>query len=302
MSVPAVTVIIPVYNGAATIARALESVFAQSFRDFEVVVIDDGSTDDLDDQLAPFRSRIDLIKQSNRGASAARNSGVSCSRGRLLAFLDADDFWHERKLELQVSAFERRPDIVLCYTDQRHWYPGEPNPYVPIEEGTIPEPTYSSDFNKLFASPYLGTPGVMIPRTRFVELGGFREDLKSAEDVDLWLRCAAFDGTIARIPHPLFYVVVRRGSLTAKRGEGTYRDNLQVIDDFCAAHPDFARTQAQLVRRARAKIYEDWGSGALQRGDSRAAVRLLLSSLRCSIGGRASYLCAKAMARALVRA
>lgn len=296
MSVPKVSVVIPAYNSSETIGRALDSVFRQSFADFEVVIVDDGSTDDLAGALAPYGDRIDLVRQANAGASAARNCGVRRSRGELLAFLDADDFWHERKLELQVAAFARHPDIVLCCTHQRHWYAGQPNPYVPLADDVFPEIEYSRDFNAMFLAPYLGTPGVMIPRTLFFELDGFREDLASAEDIDLWLR-AAFRGPIARIKHPLFYVVPRPNSLTAKRADGTFQDNLQVIEEFCRAHPQFATSQRRTVNQARARVYEDWGSVTLVRGESAGAMDLLGRSLSNKFKPRVAYLYAKAMLR-----
>src|SRR3954447_7877831 len=92
---PAVSVIIPAYRASRDIADALASVFAQTFTDFEVIVVDDGSPDaaELEVAVAPFRSRIQLIVQANRGAGAARNTGIRASTGRLIAFLDADDLW-----------------------------------------------------------------------------------------------------------------------------------------------------------------------------------------------------------------
>src|SRR6266436_7951858 len=99
---PRVSVIIPVYNGAATIERALKSVFEQTFTDFEIVVVDDGSTDDTPSLLAKFEDRITIVRQRNKGLPGARNAGVAASRGVLLALIDHDDQWLPRKLELIV--------------------------------------------------------------------------------------------------------------------------------------------------------------------------------------------------------
>src|SRR5579862_1320744 len=104
-----VSVIIPVYNGAATIGRALASVFAQTFTDYEIVVVNDGSTDDTASVLAGYGDRIRTILLSNSGPSAARNAGVSASSGEYLAFLDDDDEWMPRKLELSIPVLERAP-------------------------------------------------------------------------------------------------------------------------------------------------------------------------------------------------
>jgi glycosyltransferase involved in cell wall biosynthesis len=290
---PAVSVIIPAYNSAGTIARALDSVLAQSYRDFEIIVVDDGSRDDLESALTAYSSRITLVRQPNSGASAARNAGARMARGELLAFLDADDFWHERKLELQVQAFERRPEIVLCWTQEVHWFPGEACPEMAIPHGTSVEPIFSSCFEEIFANPYLGTPGVVMPKRIFLQLGGFREDLRCAEDVDLWLRAASL-GDTALIPWPLFCVVVSPNSLTATQPEGTYRDNLRVIDDFCSEHPDFARLHRVLVRRVKSRVYENWGSSLLVDNQPRRAMTVLWRSLRQLPSARAAYLLAKA--------
>src|SRR6266481_6851179 len=103
---PSVSVIVPVYNGAATIDRALKSVFDQTFTDFEIVICDDGSTDDTPAVLAGFGDRIRVIRQSNRGFPAARNAAIAASRGELIALIDHDDEWLPRKLELNVAALQ----------------------------------------------------------------------------------------------------------------------------------------------------------------------------------------------------
>src|ERR1700738_1594603 len=114
---PRVSVIIPIYNGGATIERALKSVFEQTFTDFEIVVVDDGSTDDTPSVLARFGDRIRVIRQPNRGLPGARNAGVAVSRGELLALIDHDDRWLPQKLELTVRALLDNPGAALVYSD-----------------------------------------------------------------------------------------------------------------------------------------------------------------------------------------
>jgi glycosyltransferase involved in cell wall biosynthesis len=294
MSSPVVSVVIPAYNSARTLTRALSSVFSQTYGNYEVIVVDDGSTDDTEAVVRQYGERVILIRQENAGAGAARNRGCRAASGRLLAFLDADDLWHCRKLEVQVKAFTDRPDISMCWTGHGSWREMEPDPTETELSGASTMATYSDDFASIFASPYLGTPGVMIPKSRFEKLLGFRTDLHSAEDVDLWLR-AAYGSTTALIPAALFFVVATRDSLTARIGSGTYRDNLQVIADFCVKHPEFAHTQKRMVRRATAKVYEDWGSAEIGEGNFEAATRLLGLSLRNRVGARAGYLLSKAV-------
>lgn len=296
MNDPSISVIIPAYNASGTIARALDSVLAQTLTDFEVIVVDDGSRDDLATAVTPYASRVTLVRQQNSGAAAARNHGARLARGRLLAFLDADDFWHTRKLELQAAAFRGRPEITYCWTGGRKWTEGDPRP----ERNEIPESlaaaTYVSDFTRIFARPYFGTPGVMIRRDVFERLNGFRENLTSAEDIDLWLR-AAYGELVAHVPAPLFFVVSQPQSLTATHMERTYRDNITVIDDFCRAHPEFEQRERACVQRARAKVYENWGSGTFIKGDLASARSLLLLSLRNRVSARATLLMMKVIMR-----
>jgi glycosyltransferase involved in cell wall biosynthesis len=294
MSDPTVSVIIPAYNSAATISRALDSVLRQSVPASEIIVIDDGSQDELESALQPYRERVLFLRQQNAGPAAARNNGARNARGRLLAFLDADDFWHPRKLELQLAAFRERPDISLCWTRGRRWTAG-----IAGDEELAPEltrPQYISEFAEVFKAPYFGTPGVMMPAEVFHRLGGFREDLQSAEDVDLWLR-ASYGKVTARIPAQLFCIVGSPTSLTQTSKEKVFESNLRVIEEFCLAHPDFLRTHGAVVKRARAKVYENWGSGELLRGDIPRARTLLLSSLQNRISLRAVMLLSKVMLR-----
>src|SRR5271156_2731884 len=114
---PRVSVVIPIYNGAATIGRALQSLFDQTFTDFEIVCVDDGSTDDTPSVLAGYGDRIRVIRQSNRGLPGARNAGVAASRGQLIALIDHDDQWLPQKLELTVTALEADPGSSLVYSD-----------------------------------------------------------------------------------------------------------------------------------------------------------------------------------------
>lgn len=112
---PAVSVVIPAYNRAHCVAAAVESVFAQTFKDVEVIAVDDGSSDGTGDVLEKFGQRIHLIRQDNRGASSARNTGVRAARGKWIAFLDSDDRWYPDKLGRQITALEKYNSKV-CFT------------------------------------------------------------------------------------------------------------------------------------------------------------------------------------------
>ena len=115
----AVSVIIPTYNRAAKAARAVSSVLFQTFSDYEVIVVDDGSSDGTREALAPFGRRIRVLSHGeNRGVSAARNSGIRASQGSLVAFLDSDDYWFPEKLSTQAAFFESHPEAVACQSEE----------------------------------------------------------------------------------------------------------------------------------------------------------------------------------------
>jgi hypothetical protein len=157
----------------------------------------------------------------------------------------------------------------------------------------------SRDFIRMFLSPYLGTPGVMMTKATFDASRGFREDLHSAEDIDLWLR-ASYQNSTALVPGELFFVVTTANSLAARHGCEAWRNNLRVIDQFCAEHPDFAEAHPDIVRRARAKVYEEWGSDALSDGKYDEAILVLGQSLRNRVSSRSTRLWVKTIVRRIL--
>src|SRR5262249_80289 len=110
-TLPKVSVIIPTYNCARFIGEAVRSVLVQSFRDFELLVIDDGSTDNTEEVIQPYRRELIYLAGPNRGAAAARNAGLRIAQGDLIAFLDADDLWHRDKIKEQVALMDANPEI-----------------------------------------------------------------------------------------------------------------------------------------------------------------------------------------------
>ena len=123
---PRVSVVVPAFNAGQYLAETLASVTASTFTDYEIVVIDDGSSDNTAAIAERFAPRARLIRQSNRGMSASRNTGIESSDSEFIALLDSDDLWHPEKLALQLAALEAKPDCGLCYSEFTLWG-GEPN-------------------------------------------------------------------------------------------------------------------------------------------------------------------------------
>ncbi len=203
---PRVSVIIPTYNRRDFAREAIASVCAQTYRDFELIVVDDGSTDGTARIVKEFRQgradSIQYIFQTNQGVSAARNHGVVRSSGQLLAFLDSDDVWQPEKLATQIAFFNAQPTAQICQTQEvwlRRGLRVNPRNKHRKSGGDI----FLRSLELCLVSP----SAVMMQRTLFERMGGFDEQLPACEDYDLWLRIAA------RLPVDLIALplVIKRG-------------------------------------------------------------------------------------------
>lgn len=211
---PLVSVIIPAYNVAEFIGEALDSVLAQTFTDFEIIVINDGSpdTEALERALAPYKSRIVYLKQENRGVSAARNAGIRAARGPLLAFLDGDDIWLPNYLEVQVARIQADPTIDVLYPNVRMFGGASEHGE---EFMTICPSNGDVTFERLLLQECNVSNCSIARRESIIRAGLFDEELRSVEDFDLWLRVIKSGGRIAYHRDVLAHYRRRSGSLTA---------------------------------------------------------------------------------------
>lgn len=193
-TMPKVSVIMPSYNTASLIAEALDSVFAQTYRDFEVIVINDGSPDtpELERVLQPYLERIVYLKQPNRRACGARNNGISHAKGEYLAFLDSDDSWTPRYLQSQVEHLEASPALDMVYCDCLI-YGDTPQAGQTFMQGcpSVGAVSFESVLNEQSQIPISGT---VVRRQAVMNAGGFDERLAMCDDYEMWLRLA-FHGT-----------------------------------------------------------------------------------------------------------
>src|SRR5579863_272896 len=185
---PRVSVIVPVFNGAATVGEALASVLAQSYPDFELIVVDDGSTDATAQVLASYADSIKLISRANGGISAARNSGLRAAVGEYVALLDCDDVWLPAMLERTVAALDAAPRAVLAYTDLAVIdSDGRALETALVGAETAHAPTLDEMLTRLW--PIM--PSAVVIRRRVLEaIGGFAEEFRSYgyEDAWCWMR------------------------------------------------------------------------------------------------------------------
>jgi len=184
-NMPAVSIVVPTYNRAERLGETLRSVFNQTCQDFELIVVDDGSTDDTQKVVNSFPRVQYISKQENHGVSRARNEGLALAKGRYICFLDSDDLWDEKKLQIQVQWMGDNPNCQVCYTDE-----------IWIRKGVRVNQMnkhrkYSGDiFRHCLPLCIVSPSSAMLRAELFDEIGNFDESLPACEDYDLWLRIA----------------------------------------------------------------------------------------------------------------
>ena len=186
-AMPTVSVIIPAYNVAPFIVETLESLFAQSYQDFEAILVNDGSTDDLEEKIAPYRDRLVYLRQSNRGVMAARNAGLNAAKGRYIALLDSDDLLLPRFLEVLVGMLERDSSLSVAFPNARYF--GWPKHDGKLHQDVFPVAEPVTFDRVLRRECYIF--GLLVFRREVInDVGGYDEHLagQGAEDFELWLR------------------------------------------------------------------------------------------------------------------
>jgi glycosyltransferase involved in cell wall biosynthesis len=208
MAFDLVSVVIPTFNYRAYVAQAVESALAQTYPHVEVIVVDDGSTDDTREVLAPYVERVSYMYQENQGLSAARNTGIRAARGKWVALLDSDDLWHPRKLEMQMAYLTRHPEVGLVATDNlRSLEDGWPASLGAAGEG-VPV-----TLQQLAVRARFGPSSVVIRKDCFDRVGLFDPALRSCEDRDMWIRIASHF-PIVKLQGPLWWYRSHEGSMT----------------------------------------------------------------------------------------
>ncbi len=259
MSLPLVSVIVPTYNRSSLVLEAVDSVLKQTFRGFELIVVDDGSSDGTAEALNPYKDRFVYCLQDNRGVSAARNQGIRMARGQWIAFLDSDDLWLPEKLETQIHFFSQNPEALICQT-QEIW----------IRNGRrlIPLKKHQKFSGDIFAPSLrlclVSPSAVMIKKDLLERVGCFDEALTACEDYDLWLRISA-QFPVFLIDQPL---VVKRGGHPDQLSRTTpaldrfrIQTLIKILNSRELTVPQYNLASKELETKCR--IY---GQGCLKRG------------------------------------
>jgi glycosyltransferase involved in cell wall biosynthesis len=259
MSPRACSVVIPAYNAPKTIGSAIESILAQTRSDLELIVVDDGSSDETPDVIRDYEtrdSRVRLVEQTNQGVAGARNTGIAQSGGEFVSFLDNDDLWMPTYLAAMTAALDANPRAGFAYTDG--WTLDDASKQIWVEStmsGADPPETPPADSEELLVRLIQSNfvlSSATVRRRVLVESGGFDPSLNGVDEYDLWLRIAVAGHVAARAPGRL---VIQRD-----RFDSQSKDELMMIEGLVEVLGRVAANEGatQRVRDASARRVEDW--------------------------------------------
>ena len=244
-----VSVVIPCYNYGRFLGPAIESVLAQTRPAHEILVVDDGSTDDTPEVARRYAGRIRYLRQENGGVSRTRNAGVAQARGEAIAFLDADDWWRPEKLERQVAALAAHPAAGLIHTGSRVFDDRDQTTLCEF----LPPPTL--DVHALIRCCSISASSVLIPRRIFETVGLFDEALVGTEDWDMWLRIVASHPVVG-VPEVLVEYRSHGRSLSGQ-ADRQFRNSMAALAKAGRLHPGCAECRHAL-RAARTQMRREY--------------------------------------------
>ena len=271
---PVVSVIIPAYNVAPFIDETLQSVFAQTFTDYEVIVVNDGSpdTEEFERAIGPHLERVRYLTQENQGASVARNTGLLYAKGEFVAFLDADDLWLPNYLEEQMKFVSERGCDLACadatfFGDATN----ESRTYMDTLMSDAPPADDVTFLQLLDAQRSLITSGVVARRALIIKVGLFDEALRNAQDLDLWLRLARKGARLSYQRRVLLKYRCRPDGLTGD-AVNSHRRELRVFDKIEQSYdlsPREREEVTEVIRKRRALLEFELGKLHAAHGDER---------------------------------
>ena len=259
MGQPTVTVVIPTYNRMGLLSRALTSVARQTQPPNEVVLVDDGSTDDTEGLIRRQFPDVRYLQQENRGVAAARNRGIREAKGEWLAFLDSDDEWLPHKLERQLDAVREEPEFSFCHTNE-----------IWIRRGKRVNPLKKHAksggyiFKKCLPLCVISPSSVLILRSLFEQVGLFDESLPACEDYDLWLRITAIR-PVLYLEEPLIIKYGGHADQLSRRHWGMDRFRIRALENVIDSETLSAEDRRAAARMLIEKI-DIYLAGALKRG------------------------------------
>jgi len=282
---PLVSVVVPVYNGAKHILATLASVAAQSHRAFEVLVVDDASTDNTVALLANSPVPLTLLRQANAGVSSARNAGLAAAQGEFVCFLDQDDHWYPHHLQTQLQALAQSPEAGVAVSPYQHWYPHEGR-YADPAERLPPRPARPVDsersgwvYHHFLLDCWALTSATTIRRSVLQQHGAFDPQRPFSEDWALWLRLSRHVPFVAPAWPPVLYRQhAEQGSRVPRAVD--YRSDLLLghARQFGLASRDGRAVPEAVFQRQVARYQMEFGRHHLQHGQRGRGVAALAAA------------------------
>ena len=271
---PLVSVIMPTYDRAAVLMEAVESVLRQTYPHLELLVIDDGSTDDTLERLNKIEDgRLRVILANHRGAASARNRGLKEARGEFIGFCDSDDLWVAEKLTWQVDYLRKHPEASLVYGDAASFRDGKIEIRSYFKERT---PSQGDAFPALLQKNFIPSGSVLMRKVCLDEIGYFNESLKTSEDYELWLRfCLRFQ--VSYVSKVLVKVRRHSGNITSD-DQTTCENHLAVLNSVKSRLQN--RVPKSVMRKAYARTYRHMGYNHLLHRRFKESQWALLQSLQ----------------------
>ena len=277
---PKVTVVIPVYNGERYIRATLESVFAQTYQNYEIICVDDGSKDGSVAILNSYAERIQVIRQANMGQAGARNAGVRSGTGTYVALLDQDDLWYPWKLERQVALLEAHPEAVMAHCDM-DWIDETGNV---IQRNRVSAARMSAPkgltMTRLFGwDPCIYPSTTLIRKTAFERVGGFDPEIPwYGEDIDLMLRLRE-EGQFLFLEETGTQYRKHSSNCSGAGTDAMFRCAEKFFQKLKTRYAQ-DRGKVAVLDKFLAQVYSDWGKTKMYSGLRREAQRLFLRSLK----------------------
>jgi len=272
---PLVSVIIPVYNRRRMLVDALRSVAEQTFRDYEVIVVDDGSSEDLSGAWNDLPLDVHYIKIEHSGVAAARNRGLDAAVGRYVAFLDSDDTWMPRHLEAAIATLERDDRFGLAYHPSLEVGPDG----TPVRRGRLVEYPSGRVVGALFAYDFIPTSSVVCRRVLFDRAGRFDSAVVPSEDYDMWLRLSLLC-QFAAIPEPLAVRRLHAGGISRVHRVRNEVVRALMKERFYLSLGGRDAIPPRLARPVLAKAFYRAGRRLVQAGFLRSGRKFLIHALR----------------------
>ncbi len=288
VSPPLISVIVPTYNCGKFLVEGIRSILDQDYPQKEILVVDDGSTDDTQAVLQQFGDAIKVFRQENAGAAVARNTGLQHAKGEYIAFLDADDLWLPGKLTAQVSYLETHPQVGMVYANWLVWVDDSKGVYAPVSSLSSTQDSCLIDqaqsgwvYTRLLFDSIIHTITVLVRKAVVQQVGIFDAFLRNGQDYDYWIRASRIT-EIHKLatPYAVYRLHGENNTTKPKTVNYEYEVVKRAVDRWGLSGPDGSAADLQLLRQRMAKLCFDFGYLHYWKGNKTIAHQSFKEGLR----------------------